>query len=187
MVLLGPWYLERRSPVTSHDKGQQNLPPGTAGTADPEPETPHLPSSSVPISLTMMYLQDNSCLTPSPVSCTKTRCRQPVPIRLKGAAAGCDLEVSLSAGAAPTGRSQILGSSSAHAPCDPVPCWETGLWLSLIPSVFCFDFAGEAVKEVISLCHVRWGSFQPTKGQGLSPWSSLLATKSQTAEISWNC
>lgn len=66
MVLLGPWYLEQRSPVSSDDKVQENLLPGTAWAADVEPETPRLPSSSVPISLTMMYLEGNSCLTPSP-------------------------------------------------------------------------------------------------------------------------
>lgn len=80
MVLLGPWYLEPRSPVTSHGKVQQNLLPGTAWAAellpavDPEPETPRLPSSSVHISLMMMHTEDNSCLTPSPASHTDTRC-----------------------------------------------------------------------------------------------------------------
>lgn len=73
VVLLGPWYLKSRSPVTSHqdhDKVQQNLLPGTAWAAelppavDLEPETPRLPSSSVHISLMMIYLEDNSCLTP---------------------------------------------------------------------------------------------------------------------------
>lgn len=71
-----------RSPVTSHDKVLQNL-LGTAWAAelppavDPEPETPHLPSSSAHRSLTMMddgYRRLSCCLTPSPGSHTNTCC-----------------------------------------------------------------------------------------------------------------
>lgn len=159
----------------------------------PMPEKLHvcLPATSM-LALMKTYIEDDSFLMSSSATRTNPHCRTAGAHQdWKGTAVEHDLELPPGTVAEPTGRLPVAGSSEAAElpalPHDPVPRCKTGLRLPLIHLVFHFNFAGEAVKEVIPLRCDCWGSFLPTEERSLSPWSSLLVTKSQTAKISWNC